>query len=132
MKPRALRQQQHGYTLLEMVVAFTILVLSLSALFESFSATLLRSEKARNLSRAGLLAESVRARAGVDLSLAAPVSNGKDGDCDWEVQARALPRENTDHPLAVNAYRVAIDTRCGAAGAMGRAHLDTVSMALPQ
>ena len=123
------RHRQSGYTLLEVVVAFAILTLSLSALFESFSITLRRSEKVRNMSRAVLLAESTRDRVGVELPATSALSEGADEDCRWSVQAHPIPREASDHPPLMEAIGVGIDTRCGDSGAIGTAHLETVELA---
>lgn len=126
------RRRQGGYTLLEVVVAFAILVLSLSALFQSFSMTLGRSEKARNQGRALLLAESTRDRIGGDLPATLPLTEGADEDCSWTVRSRPLPRNAGDHPLATVALAVAVDVSCGGKGTLGTAHLDTIALAAAQ
>ena len=120
---------QSGYTLLETVVAFAILALSLGALFESFSTAVARSEKSRNASRAELIASSVRDRLGADIPLTATASEGSfDEDCSWNIRSTAVARK-LDRPPTVRTYDVRIEVACGSAGARGRAELSTAELA---
>lgn len=121
-------RRQRGYTLLEMVIAFAILALSLGVLYESFSMTLKYSEKARNLSRAELLAESVKERLGIDLSLAQTIIDGHEEDCGWQVRTQSVLQAESDRPPILTAKQVAVDVSCGGTGAVGAAHLDTVEL----
>jgi general secretion pathway protein I len=125
-------RRQRGYTLLEVVVAFAILVLSLGALYESFSMTLRRSEKAGNRIRAVLLAESLRDRLGVELPLSQPEDEGVEADCRWQVRVQPMVREGLEQPPSMVAENAAVDVECGGAGVLGRAHLDTVELAAAQ
>jgi len=122
------RQRQRGFTLLEVVVAFAILVLSLGALLESFSMTLRRSEKARNLERAELLIESVKDQLGITVALNQAGASGTDEDCQWQVHALTVERPAAHHTPTAAAQRVGIDVECGNSGALGRAQLDTVEL----
>jgi general secretion pathway protein I len=122
------RQRQRGFTLLEVVVAFAILALSLSALFESFSMTLRRSEKARNLERAVLLIESIKDQLGITVSLSQTSVEGNEEDCHWQVHGQAVARPASDRAPTATADRVGIDVDCGNVGALGRAHLDAVEL----
>ena len=121
-------RRQRGYTLLEMVVAFAILALSLGVLYESFSMTLRYSEKARNLSRAELLAESVKERLGMDISLAQTSIEGREEDCGWQVRIQSGPQAESERPPILMAKQLAVDVTCGGSGVVGAVHLDTVEL----
>jgi general secretion pathway protein I len=119
--------QQSGFTLLEVVVAFAILVLSLGALFESFSMTVRRAEKVRNLSRAELLLESIEDQLGLTIPVIKDATEGVDHDCHWQVHAVALKHEGANGlPPSVMPYKALIDTFCGMPGERGSAQLETV------
>lgn len=61
--------REHGFTLLEVLVAFTLLVLLFGALFEVFSGGLTVTRSGEIHSRAALLAESKLAEISADESL---------------------------------------------------------------
>jgi general secretion pathway protein I len=58
--------RQQGFTLIEMVIAFAILGVALTALYGTFESTLLRSRHDAHLGEAVHLAQSLLARAGYD------------------------------------------------------------------
>jgi general secretion pathway protein I len=60
------RRASTGFTLIEMVIAFAILGLSLSALYATFQSALSRTRHDAHLSEATLLAHSLLARAGTE------------------------------------------------------------------
>jgi general secretion pathway protein I len=69
-RPRAKRRRRDaGFTLVEVVVALAILALSLSIVFPAMSNGTWRVAQADAAVKAGALAQSVLARAGVDLPL---------------------------------------------------------------
>ena len=119
---------QGGYTLLETVVAFAILALSLGALFESFSMTMARAEKSRNASRAELFALSIRDRLGPDIPLTTNPVDGNDEDCGWQVRSTPVDTK-LDRPATVRAYSAQIEVTCGLAGARGLAQISTAELA---
>jgi general secretion pathway protein I len=92
------RRPQRGFTLIEVVVAFAILALSLGALYESFGGALRRSGTAAKRELAALRAESLLAEfrgSGGRL----PARTGKDADTDvgWRVTAKPYPAELSEH-----------------------------------
>lgn len=66
-----------GFTLIEMVIAFAILGLSLSALYATFQSALSRTGHDAHLSEATLLARSLLARAGTEWPLSEGSSHGE-------------------------------------------------------
>jgi general secretion pathway protein I len=63
-----------GFTLIEMVIAFAILAVTLAALYSTFETALSRSRHDARLSEAILLAQSLLARAGTEW----PLANGNE------------------------------------------------------
>ncbi|MBK6677648.1 MAG: prepilin-type N-terminal cleavage/methylation domain-containing protein [Rhodocyclaceae bacterium] len=78
-----------GFSLLEVLVAFTILALSLGALMQIYSGSLRNTDITREQAQAVALAQSLLASAGVDEPLA---EGGKSGDAGdrfrWQIQYR--------------------------------------------
>lgn len=125
-------RSQRGDTLIEVVVAFAILVLSLGVLFESFAMTLQRAEKARNLSRAVLTAESLRDRLSVVPWPPRPRIDGRGRGCRWQALAQPIPRGTAERPALLAADRLTLDVRCGLGDSTGRVRLDTVLLVPPR
>lgn len=83
MRPR---RGSRGFSLLEVMVAFTILAMLLGALFQVFSTALGSARSAERLSRATVIAQSRLAGLGFDHDLKPGVSTGTvDGDFHWRV-----------------------------------------------
>ncbi len=57
-----------GFTLIEVVIAFTILTLSLAALYSAFETSLSRTRRDSRFSEGTMIAQSLLARAGSELS----------------------------------------------------------------
>jgi general secretion pathway protein I len=72
-------KRQQGFTLIEMVVAFAILVLALTVLYGIFESTLSRSRHDARLSEGTLIAQSLLARAGTEWPLDTVTRRGE-----WE------------------------------------------------
>jgi general secretion pathway protein I len=66
-----LRTKQRGFSLLEILVAFSILALSLGVLMQIFSGSLRNADVTRDQAQAVALAQSLLASAGVEVTLAA-------------------------------------------------------------
>jgi len=63
-------RRMSGFTLLEVIIAFAILGLSLSALYGVFANALARTRRDAQLNEGTLIAQSLLARAGLELSTA--------------------------------------------------------------
>jgi general secretion pathway protein I len=85
------RHRHRGFTLIEMVIAFAILGISLTVLFDVFETSLARTRHDTRLSEGTLFAESLLARAGTELPLGAGAHTGE-----WQGFAYEL----TDQPVA--------------------------------
>jgi general secretion pathway protein I len=83
-----------GFTLIEMVVAFAILGLSLSALYATFQSALSRTQHDAHLSEATLLARSILARAGTEWPLTEGDSHGQ-----WSGYAYELSEHKIAAPM---------------------------------
>jgi general secretion pathway protein I len=123
--------RQQGYTLLEITVAFAILVVTMSALFESFSMSDTRAVKTANLERATSVAQSIRARAGKDLLLTQPQSGIVENDCRWSLQAEPLPRSGLKTEPTLVAYRTLVQVACGTGQDAAHADLTSLELAKP-
>ena len=78
MKPPLRRQR--GFSLLELLVAFTILALSLGVLMQIFSGSLRNVETTTDQAQATLLAQTLLASVGIEERLAEGESAGQVGD----------------------------------------------------
>ncbi len=70
-------KKSRGFTLVEVLMAFTILTISLGVLFQSAQAGLAMGARATTQGQAALVARSLLARVGVDLPLTLPKQEGK-------------------------------------------------------
>lgn len=105
-------RHQRGFTLIEILVAFMILALSLTVIFRIFSGGLRNVALSEDYARAVLVAESQLSAIGVSEPLESGVTSGKwDARFHWErVVERYLPWEE-DKVLATPllAYRVTVN-----------------------
>lgn len=77
-----------GFTLLEVLVAFALLALSLGVLMQIFSGTMRNAERVRETAQATTLAQSLLAAAGVESRLDAGTRSGElDGKYRWQISA---------------------------------------------
>lgn len=120
-----------GFSLIEVLVAFTILALVLSVLFEIFSSGLKRTRLAEEYTHAALLAQSQLARLGVE----APIAPGEQGgriDDTYRWRALAEPYDEdlqgAQRALPIRPYRITLEIRWGAAGAEHVVPLHTVRL----
>ena len=107
-------KRARGFSLLEVLVAFTILALSLGVLMQIFSGSLRNADVTRDAAQATALAQTLLAGAGVETPLAAGESSGVHGGrFRWRlvmVPHEEPPRpgvpENLRTPAAVDLWRV--------------------------
>lgn len=71
-----MRSEQHGFSLLEILVAFSILALSLGVLMQIFSGSLRNADVTHDQAQAVALAQNLLTEAGVERPLAPGESSG--------------------------------------------------------
>lgn len=81
---------QQGFSLLEVLVAFSILTLVLGALLQVFSGGMRNAALSEEYSRATILAESMLSRAGRDIPLE-PGEHGDETDAGYRWSLRVAP-----------------------------------------
>jgi general secretion pathway protein I len=108
------RRRQRGFTLIEVVVAFAILALSLGVLYESFGGSLQRSAAARQRELAALRAESLLAEFRGSGGLLPQPRRGTEAGYEWRITSKPYPAELAEH-AAWNAERVIVEVSWGRA-----------------
>lgn len=112
------RVVQHGFSLLEVLVAFVILSLVVTALFRVFGGSLANVSAAEDYSRAVIVAESVLAESGSAQPLRAGSSAGSadDGRIAWKSTISPYDPPGVDADVAamsasmpLRLYRVAVE-----------------------
>jgi len=97
-----------GFTLIEVVIAFAILGLSLAALYGAFASALSRAQRDAHFSEAMLIAQSLLARAGSEFPLTQPSYRGE-----WNSYRYELSQEPVNHapPSASTVHTVRVTAR---------------------
>lgn len=107
----------HGFSLLEVLVAFTILATVLGILFQIFSSGLNRVGLSDAYSRAVMLAEAELTRLGAEEPLLAGTRSGRIDDVyRWRTTVEPYGDPGTEpvsRPLGLQAYRVTVEIRWG-------------------
>ena len=114
------RPRCHGFSLLEVLVAFVILALVATALFRLFSGGLVNASAAGDWSRALLLAETRLELAGTTQPLREVTDRGDEDDGRMQWEARVTPysapdadpsMERSADTLPTRLYRVTVDVK---------------------
>jgi len=116
MIPKQVNKQQ-GFSLLEILIAFSILALSLGILLKIFSAGVNTAVVAEDYTAAVQIAESLMAKTGVETSLQANQASGLENEkYHWQVEVSPFEfnPENVD-PTALTAvlFKVKVTVRWG-------------------
>jgi general secretion pathway protein I len=120
-----------GYTLIEVLVAFTILALALTVLFRIFSAGLRNVDASAEYALAVLVAEGKLAEAGISTPLRTSISEGLEADVfNWsrsivEYEPASAALEN---PTSVHAYRITVHVEWPARRGIRQIELQTIRL----
>lgn len=98
---RLRRGKQTGFSLLEIMVAFTLLALSLTVLMQAFGGGVHLLGDAERFARAATLAQSQLARLGIDVPIAEGYTQGEwPPDYHWQMKVAPfyLPPPLAEHP----------------------------------
>lgn len=135
---RAAPRGARGFSLIEVLVAFVIVALVVTALFRSFSASLANASAAEEYSRALLVAESQLELAASAQPLREATDRGTDpsGRVQWETRvathdvADVDPElEKASETLAMRLYRVTVDVSfAGGDGRVRKLSLATIKL----
>jgi general secretion pathway protein I len=100
--------RQQGFSLLEVLVAFAVLSISLGILYQAFGGALHNLSVSGNYGRAMILAESRLAETVADTPLEAGSQTGKAGDFRWRVEVTPYD-EVEELPQTFEPYKVLVD-----------------------
>jgi general secretion pathway protein I len=91
--------EMRGFTLIEVVIAFAILALSLAALYGAFESALSRSRRDARFGEATLIAQSLLARGGSEFPSAQGNYRGQ-----WNSSTYELTQETVSHAARPSAF----------------------------
>jgi len=91
---RSCRRAATGFTMVEVIVALTLLGITLTAIFGAMRACSAAAHRARMLTGSVLLAESLLAETKLDENPVFQTRQGRDNLYSWQVQMTSTPVEN--------------------------------------
>jgi len=124
-------KQMQGYSLIEVLVAFTILALALTVLFRIFSGGLRNVDASADYALAVLVAEGKLAEPGISTPLQINTADGVEADkFAWsrsitQYEPAAATPEN---PLDVRAYRIVVHVEWPGGRSTRRVALETIRL----
>lgn len=133
------RSHEAGFSLLEVLVAFSILALSLGVLMQIFSGSLRNADVAHDQAQAVVIAQSLLAAAGVDSPLAAGETTGEvGGKFRWSLLAQPY-MDDLAAPVALqpgqarplDLWEVRVDVRWGEATSVRAFGLSSLRVQAP-
>ena len=124
-------RKMQGYSLIEVLVAFTILALTLTVLFRIFSGGLRNVDAAADYALAVLVAEGKLAEAGVSIPLQTDSAEGTEADkFNWSRSISQYEPVNTgfENRLGVHAYRITVHVEWPSKRGVRQVELDTIRL----
>jgi len=124
-------KKMQGYSLIEVLVAFTILALTLTVLFRIFSGGLRNVDAAADYALAVLVAEGKLAEAGVSIPLQTDSAAGTEADkFNWSRSISQYEPANSgfDNRLGVHAYRITVHVEWPSKRGVRQVELDTIRL----
>ena len=129
MPRRHERASNHGFTLLEILVALVIFALAFGVLAQIIQTGLRQSTGARSITAATLLAQSELARVGVEVPLrAGPAEGETENGMRWHTEIEQIEQPNEQQSLAT--YQVQVTVTWGP-GPAEQLTLTTLRAGLP-
>ncbi len=125
--------RQQGFSLLEILIAFSILALSLGILLNIFSGGLRRTVVSEEYQQAVIIAQSKLAAAGVETALENATAQGQSQDkYTWSVQVQPFNMDNldlADDTLELAAYQVVVTVNWSEGNNQRQVELNTLKLA---
>ena len=120
-------RRQQGFSLLEVLVAFAILGMSLGILYQAFGSSLRNLSVAGDYTRAMIIAESHLAEAANRMPLEAGADQGEEGDYRWQLTVEPW-KDLDDLPETFKAWLVEVQVSWGNAGRMRNYRISTLRL----
>lgn len=102
---------EHGFTLLEVLVALAVLGLALVTICGAISDSLLRTERVAQDEQATALANALLARIGYDLPLRIGLTDGEDGGLTWRMTVNPVKEKASE--INVDEVTLTVQNKAG-------------------
>jgi general secretion pathway protein I len=124
------RENEAGFTLVEVVVALAILALSLAVLLNVISSGIRQTDSAKKMTQAGSLAQSLLSKLGTEMPIQEGLTSGEFAEgFRWRVRAERYgdAEDRRDWPVA--AYAISVEILWGDASDERSVALNTLRLA---